>query len=166
MRIGATGLDVSYEHNTAWCQFIEADLGMDFGYDVSGRAGIRATAIYNFIWASPDWTTMGTWAVYAGPGVSVGYVDDMVQYTIGDITKGYPDNGFMFALAAQVGIEYRFDFPLQLALDLRPCFGIHMNDGKLRDPQSGLSLDYGGKVNFYDNGMLGFAPTLSVRYCF
>ena len=165
-RLGVTGLEASYEHIINGRQFIEADLGLDFGYAGRGQAGVKLTGTYNFIWACPDWTSMGTWAIYAGPGISVGMAEDMVVYTIGDVTTGYRDHGFMLALAAQVGIEYRFDFPLQLALDLRPCFGVHMNDGKFKDPNTGLAVEYGGKTNFYDNGMMGFIPTLSVRYCF
>ena len=72
----------------------------------------------------------------------------------------------MIAAAGHVGLEYTFDFPLQLCIDLRPCFGIHVNDGKFYDKETGIRVDYGGKVGFYDNGLLGFAPSLSVRYCF
>ena len=132
-RLGFYGLEASYEHTVNRTQFIETDLGLDFGVAGSGKGGARFTGTYNFIWACPDWTSMGTWALYAGPGLTVGYVEDIVRYKIADETVGVNDYGFMLALAAQVGIEYRFDFPVQLALDLRPCFGVHINDGKLKD---------------------------------
>ena len=67
----------------------------------------------------------------------------------------------MIGLAAQVGVEYTFDFPLVLALEVRPVFGLHVND----DVDLG-GFKYNGKAGFYDNGMLGFAPTLAVRYRF
>ena len=139
---------------------------MDFGYNVNGRPGVRATAIYNFIWARPNWTTQGSWAIYAGPGLSLGFVDDQVPYEIGDAIIGHYDNGFMIGVVGQVGIEYAFRFPLQLALEVRPCFGLHVNDGKFRDRDTGLTVNYGGKTGFYDNGLLGFVPSLSIRYCF
>ena len=166
IRIGATGLEASYEHSMNPVQFIQGDLGMDFGYNVNGRPGVKATAIYNFIWARPNWTTQGSWAIYAGPGLSLGFVDDQVPYVIGDVILGHYDNGFMIGVVGQVGVEYTFRFPLQLALEVRPCFGLHVNDGKFRDRDSGLTVNYGGKTGFYDNGLLGFVPSLSIRYCF
>lgn len=166
LRAGATGLEASYEHAMSSVQFIQGDLGMDFGYNVNGRPGVRATAVYNFIWARPNWTTQGSWAIYAGPGLSLGFVDDQVPYEIGDAILGHYDNGFMIGVVGQVGVEYTFRFPLQLALDVRPCFGLHVNDGKFRDRETGLTVNYGGKTGFYDNGLLGFVPSLSIRYCF
>ena len=166
LRAGATGLEASYEHSTSPVQFIQGDLGMDFGYNVNGRPGVKATAIYNFIWARPNWTTQGSWAIYAGPGLSLGFVDDQVPYEIGDAIIGHYDNGFMIGVVGQVGIEYAFRFPLQLALAVRPCFGLHVNDGKFRERDTGLTVNYGGKTDFYDNGLLGFVPSLSIRYCF
>ena len=166
LRVGATGLEASYEHSMSPVQFIQGDLGMDFGYNVNGRPGVRATAVYNFIWARPNWTTQGSWAIYAGPGLSLGFVDDQVPYEIGNAIIGHYDNGFMIGVVGQVGVEYTFRFPLQLALDVRPCFGLHVNDGKFRDRETGLTVNYGGKTGFYDNGLLGFVPSLSIRYCF
>ena len=166
LRVGATGLEASYEHSMSPVQFIQGDLGMDFGYNVNGRPGVRATAVYNFIWARPNWTTQGSWAIYAGPGLSLGFVDDQVPYEIGNAIIGHYDNGFMIGVVGQVGVEYTFRFPLQLALEVRPCFGLHVNDGKFRDRETGLTVNYGGKTGFYDNGLLGFVPSLSIRYCF
>lgn len=166
LRVGATGLEASYEHSMSPVQFIQGDLGMDFGYNVNGRPGVRATAVYNFIWARPNWTTQGSWAIYAGPGLSLGFVDDQVPYEIGNAIIGHYDNGFMIGVVGQIGVEYTFRFPLQLALDVRPCFGLHVNDGKFRDRETGLTVNYGGKTGFYDNGLLGFVPSLSIRYCF
>lgn len=72
--------------------------------------------------------------------------------------KAHPlDYGFMIALAAQIGLEYNFWFPLQLSLDIRPYFGLHVNDG---------FHIYKSKAGFYNYGMMGFIPTLSVRYRF
>lgn len=166
MRIGATGLDVSYLHSFAPKQFLEADLGLDFGYNVNGKAGFRAAAFYNFVWATPAWTSRGDWALYAGPGLALGYVNDIMPYDFGEDKIGICDNGFMVALSAQVGLEYSFWFPLQLAIDIRPYFGLHVNDGRIIDPETKNVIYRDAKTGFYDNGLLGFAPTLSVRYKF
>lgn len=39
IRLGATGLDATYQHTMAKDQFIEADAGLDFGYNANGRVG-------------------------------------------------------------------------------------------------------------------------------
>ena len=153
-----------YQHTIRKDQFIEGNIGMDFGY--SGKAGFKATAIYNFVWARPAWTERGSWALYAGPGLSIGGVNDLCVYKFGKERIGYTDSGFMFAFAAQVGLEYNFDFPLQLALDVRPYFGVHVNDGVHHDVLEDIQTDYGSTAGFYDNGLLGFVPTISVRYRF
>lgn len=163
-RIGATGFDASYQHVVKKNQFLQGDLGIDFGYSANGHAGVRATATYNFIWARPAWTSRGYWAIYSGPGLTLGYVNDMFNIRIGDEIRYTPkrsgDNGFMLALAAQVGLEYTFDFPMSLGLEVRPVFGIHVNDGVEFD-----GVRY-SQTSFYDNGLLGFVPTLAVRYRF
>lgn len=165
-RAGATGFEASYQHSMNTKQFIECDLGLDFGYNANGRPGVKGTATYNFIWARPAWTAKGTWNLYAGTGLSVGFVDDIVPYEISGDIRGYNDNGFEVAVAAQVGLEYMFDFPLILAVDIRPYFGIHMNDGHFNEPLTGTRVHYGSKTGFYDNGVLGFIPSIAIRYRF
>lgn len=164
VRIGTTGLEAVYLHNLSKDAFIEGNIGFDFGVD-SG-AGFKITGLYNVVCARPAWTNSGSWAIYAGAGVSLGNVYDMVSYKVLDEKKSYPDNGFMVALTGQVGLEYNFDFPLQLAVDMRPYLGMHINDGKFRIPETDMTVDYESKAGFYGNGLLGFIPTLSVRYRF
>lgn len=159
-RIGVSGFDATYQHSFKRNQFLQGDFGVDFGYNANGRPGVRATAVYNFIWARPAWTNRGSWSLYAGPGLTLGYVNDNLHYRIGSEVKPYNDNGFMLALAVQVGLEYNFDFPLTLAAEVRPAFGMHAN-GEVTIAGQNYS-----KVGFYDNGMLGFVPTVAVRYKF
>ena len=166
IRVGATGLDATYQHSTNPRQFVEANIGLDFGYNANGKAGMKASAIYNFIWARPAWTQKGRWALYAGPGLALGYANDIAPYDFEVGKIGCTDNGFMFAIAGQVGLEYQFWFPLALAIDIRPYFGIHVSGGKINDPYSNAIIYRENKVGFYDNGLLGFAPTISVKYSF
>lgn len=166
MRTGVTGFDVSYQHSIGK-NFIQADASTDFGYIASGAPGFKATGIYNFVFARPAWTDRGTWGIYAGPGISLGYVQDRVTYTESDVRLGLLDYGFMLSLTAQIGLEYTFWFPLQLSVDLRPYFGMHINDGIKYSIDSDTEvIRYSGKVGYYGNGWLGFAPTISVRYRF
>jgi opacity protein-like surface antigen len=150
LRIGTTGLDASYQYSMNRNTFLQGDLGMDFGSSADAAVGFKVTGTYNMIWARPAWTDMGTWAIYAGPGVSLGYVGDKVTYKNEMVKVKTRDHGFMFAIAAQAGIEYNFEFPLQLAADIRPYIGLHV----------------GQKAGFYDRGLLGLIPTLSARYRF
>ena len=122
IRVGVTGSEASYQH-TFGKNFLEAETGVDFGH---GGAGFKAAALYNFIFARPAWTDRGSWGLYAGPGLAIGYVSDRTTYMLYDrfsemSVKVHPlDYGFMIALAAQI----------------------------------------------YNYGMMGFIPTLSVRYRF
>ena len=164
LRIGACGFEADYQHSMEKYQFIQGNLGLDFGYNANGVPGVKAAAIYNFIWARPAWTDKGSWALYAGPGAVLGYVNDDVHYKAADgrnvIT--YLDNGFMLGICGQVGLEYSFWFPLQLSVDLRPVIGMHINGGYT----SPNGERYGARIGLYDNGLLGLSPTISVRYRF
>ena len=114
--------EISYEQWTSLLDndydFFEIDLG------VFGGNGFKATALYNFTFAQPDFTDRGEWAFYAGPGVALGYGTGTDKY---DEPKSAPFVG----LAAQLGLEYTFWFPLQLSVDFRPSFMIpaYMNRG-------------------------------------
>ena len=165
LRFGTTGLEASYQHSFGWDYFLEGEMGLDFGAGVKAPVGFKAIATYNIIWARPAWTDRGTWALYAGPGLALGGVADRVTYKINDIRHSIMDNGFMMSLVAQAGVEYTFWFPLQLSIDMRPFFGFHTNKG-YETVGGPASIQYGAKTSFYDRGLLGFIPTLSVRYRF
>ena len=107
--------EISYEH---WAtifdndyDFLEAELG------VFSSNGFKATALYNFTFAQPEFTDRGEWAFYAGPGVAVGYGTGINK---NDEKVSAPFVG----LCAQLGLEYTFWFPLQLSVDFRPGFNI------------------------------------------
>ena len=163
-RFGATGLEADYQHEIKRNQFIEGNLGLDFGALAHGKPGVKATATYNFIWARPAWTDRGYWAIYAGPGITLGHTNDDVHYKAPDRVNiiSYLDNGFMLGICGQVGLEYTFWFPLQLSVDLRPVIGMHINNG-YTDKKGNI---YGPRVGLYDNGLLGFCPSIAIRYRF
>ena len=148
VRIGNGG-EVSYQH-TVGKDFVEVDGGLGLNLYDGNSLNVGATAIYNFMIAQPQWTDRGEWGFYAGPGAVVG------MDLFGDVKH------FSVAAAGQVGLEYTFWFPLQLSVDLRPVIGMHINSGYTAHD----GTHYGTRVGFYDNGLLGFAPTISVRYRF
>ena len=117
LRGGLFGLsfygEISYQH---WYtlfdndyDFLEANLGVI-------KNGFKATAMYNLTLAQPEMTDRGEWAVYAGPGVTVGYGTAWSESHQENRTSAFA------GLAAQVGLEYTFWFPLQLSVDFRPNF--------------------------------------------
>ena len=160
-RLGSTGFEAAYQHSINKSHFIEGDFGVDFGASAGKKAGARIAATYNIIWARPAWTDEGSWAIYSGPGLSLGYVSDRVIYGDTDKRLIFFDYGAMIAIAAQAGLEYTFDFPLQLSVDIRPYFGMHTNKGVRIADQS-----YASKSGFYNSGLIGFIPSISARYRF
>lgn len=119
------GVDLSYQH-TVGNNFIEADLGLE------SFAALNVAATYNFMIAQPAWTAQGEWGFYVGPGLALGAAKQV----------------FCVGAACQVGLEYTFDFPLQLSLDVRPQLGL-VKAGE----QSGF-------------GIWGWYPHLGIRYRF
>lgn len=109
---------------------------LDLGYHYA--SGLGVTAMYNFILANPAWSPKGSWEVYAGPGISAG--------TYFNISP------FAFGICGQIGLAYTFQFPLQVSIDLRPSLGI--------------AIGPSGGVFFNKFGLIGFAPTIGVRYSF
>lgn len=131
-RIGR-GLDVSYEHSLGSGDFLEFEAGIN-DYD---DADFHVDGAYNFILATPNWASSGSFAFYGGPGGAIAVVDDDDDHD--DDTCVYA--GFL----GNLGLEYIFDFNLQISLDIRPR--IMFGDGGV-----------------WSDGILSFG--LGVRYAF
>lgn len=98
------GAEVDYEHALGDAYFLEGSLGLGSFQN----SFVSLSGLFNFVLARPDWTPRGDWSVYAGPGVGAIFARDFgAGGILGDI-----------------GLEYRFWFPLQLSLDLRPALMI------------------------------------------
>lgn len=93
---GAWTAELDYQHTLIENNFIQLDLGL-FGN------GFRFSTLYNFMLAQPSWGSRGQWSLYAGPGLSMAFYGEIYA-----------------AVAAQIGLEYRFSFPMYVAIDLRP----------------------------------------------
>lgn len=100
------------EHNR-----IDANLGFKTNSFISTyRGGVFFHWTYN-IWDKLNW--------FAGPGVGAGYIDFKTRYLgviVGDVDR---DAEFFPYIGADFGVDYRFDFPLQVAFSIRPTFDIH-----------------------------------------
>lgn len=122
VRIGNGG-EISYQHSLG-NNFLEVDGGLGLGFD--GVFNVGATGIYNFMISEFG----NGFGFYAGPGAGVGLA-------VGDI------NYLALSAAGMVGIEYNFNFPLQISLDFRQHVGLGFNGHGLWTPSSvGLGIRY------------------------
>lgn len=131
VRVGGE-CQISYQHNmSADRDFFELDMGVQ----ALGK-GLSLAASYDFMLAQPKWTESGQWGFYVGPAVKLAYV-----WMGGYLVAG-----------AQVGLEYNFDFPLQISIDIRPAIGVAM--------EGTCAFFFGGEA------LYGAIPALSLRYSF
>ena len=99
------GGEISYQRGLSKNNRLELDLGWRDGKDYNA---FKLTGIYQWVW-----NIEGGFNWYAGVGGGVG------SYSV----KGPGDNsGTYFLAAGDLGIEYNFDIPLMLSLDIRPEF--------------------------------------------
>lgn len=123
VRIGNGG-EISYQHSMG-SNFLEVDGGLGLGL-VDGTFNVGATGIYNFMISEFG----NGFGFYAGPGAGVGLA-------LGDV------NYLALSAAGMVGIEYNFNFPLQISLDFRQHIGIGFSGNGIWAPSSiGLGLRY------------------------
>lgn len=90
------GAELSYQHTLGAQNFGELDLGWSAGY-------ITGAFAYDF-----SITPSSPVNFYAGPQVTAALFNNPSKFYLG--------------AGAQLGIEYKFSFPLQLSLDWRPTF--------------------------------------------
>ncbi|MEM6719436.1 MAG: hypothetical protein AAF611_08990 [Bacteroidota bacterium] len=103
LRIGdndGLGAEISYQRHIGGNNRLEFDLGFRNSNDVDA---FKLVGLYQ--WVKP---IDGNFNWYVGAGAGIGSYDA-------------PNDDGTFALAAgNIGIEYNFDFPLLLSLDMRP----------------------------------------------
>ncbi|WP_136668081.1 hypothetical protein [Flavobacterium sp. H122] len=132
------GAEVSYQRWLSKTNRLEADLGwrnINNGRYNNHFNAAKLVGIYQWVW---DIDNGFKW--YAGPGAGVGV------WRYNDNVNDVSDSGSFLVLAGDIGIEYNFDFPLQLSLDFRPEIYFSddyddINDGNF-GPDFGLSARY------------------------
>lgn len=98
------GGEVSYQRGLSDENRLEFDLGFRNSSDVNA---FKIVGLYQWVW---DIDTNFNW--YAGAGAGIGSWSE-------NVLNAKDSGTFLFA-AGDVGIEYNFDFPLQISLDARP----------------------------------------------
>lgn len=126
---GDFGTEISYQRKLSKNNRLEADFGWrnNDNYD-----SFKITGLYQWLWNIDQGFY---WYVGAGAGIGNYSYNDNYH------NDNYDDGGFA-TLGGDIGIEYNFDFPLQIALDLRPemYFGNNLGDNFHSD--LGLALRY------------------------
>lgn len=134
------GAEVSYQRAIFEKNRLEFDFGWRDGKDYDG---IKLIGLYHWIW-----NIDGGFNWYAGPGAGfAAFKHEYERYIPGQGIYYREERRDSFPiLTGTVGIEYSFDFPLLLSLDLRP------------------ELGFGDDI--YDNDDLDFDIGFGVRYQF
>lgn len=120
------GGEISYQHALGDNNRLEFDLGFR---NHNHFDAFKLSGLYQWVW---NITEGFNW--YAGIGAGVG------SWSWND-NNGI-DDGLFLNLDGDVGIEYNFDFPLLLSLDVRPEFGIIGNYGDDADFDIALGVRY------------------------
>jgi hypothetical protein len=119
LRFGPTA-EISYQHPLSDVNRVEIDLG-------TSRTVFSLNGIYHWTNDLSDWADGLSW--YYGPGATLGFV----RYNnIQDVSR------LALGVVGQIGLEYNFNFPLQLTADFRPAIYIYR-------PKS---MDYSNYGNF------------------
>lgn len=71
----------------------------------------------------------GGFSAYTGPGLGFGYAN-----------YGYGDDNFYGVLAANIGVDYTFKFPIQIGLDWRPEYSVLNEYKENYSNQFGLAI--------------------------
>lgn len=111
LRLGSNdgfGSEISYQRKFTSNNRLELDLGWRNGDNLNA---VKLTGLYTWVWNIDQGFN---W--YAGVGAGFG------NWSTDNTT--YKSGTFLYA-AGTIGIEYNFDFPLQISLDLRPEIGGH-----------------------------------------
>lgn len=125
------GGEISYQRGLSSNNRLEVDLGWR---DSNNVDAIKLVGLYQWVW-----NIDGGFNWYAGLGGGLG----SWSYEEGV----YDESGTFFLVAGDIGIEYKFDIPLQLSLDFRPELYVN-NDDYFRDSSFGPDIALGIRFTF------------------
>ena len=136
---------------------LEADLfGVLKGF--TSTPGVRLNFSRNYILLTTGDPACCVYEIYAGPGISSGWVRDYeLAYIKGEPSLGFEKNpGFFAALSAVFGCTFHFPRKIDLAASIMMDTGVHLR----KDEKLG-NLD----LSFYRNGIArALEPSLTIMY--
>lgn len=134
------GGEVSYQRWLGESNRLEFDLGWR---DSRYYDAVKLVGLYQWVW-----NIEGGFNWYVGAGGGLGswkYNNDVPPWLDNNNNNGYDESGTFLLLAGDIGIEYNFDFPLQLSLDFRPEF--YFGDD-FREDDFGPDIALGARFRF------------------
>jgi len=121
------GVEISYQMKMTDINRIEIDLGYK---NTDSYNSFKLTGIYQWVWALDarglNW--------YAGVGAGVGALNGNKDETVND--------GAFLSADGNIGIEYDFNIPILISLDLRPEIGVLGNYEDSFDFDLALAVRY------------------------
>lgn len=105
VRLGTDG-EISYQHELGSNNRIEADLGIGGFLNWSDYHFLSLTGVYQW-----HWNIVDSFGWFVGPGAQISLVQAKSNETYFNVSVG-----------GQIGIDYEFNIPLQLSLDVRPMW--------------------------------------------
>lgn len=124
------GGEISYQRKLVSNNRLELDLGWRNSNNVDA---IKLAGLYQWVW-----NIEGGFNWYAGVGGGLG------SWSLDN--KFNNDNGTFAFVAGDLGIEYDFDIPLQISLDIRP--ELYFNSDSYRDNNFGPDIAFGIRYQF------------------
>lgn len=110
------GGEISYQRGLSNKNRLEFDLGWRSGSVIDA---VKVVGLYQWVWKID-----GGFNWYAGIGAGLGSYSYNDNWKKGNpyykYYSNYEDSGVYFLAAGNIGIEYDFDIPLQISLDVRP----------------------------------------------
>lgn len=129
------GGEISYQRGLGDNNRLELDLGWR---DSKNYDALKLVGLYQWVW-----NIEGGFNWYAGVGGGIGTYD--YNYNGPGPGNDFDDSGTFLLVAGDIGIEYKFDFPLQLSLDFRP--ELYFGDD-FRDDNFGPDIALGARFTF------------------
>ena len=119
--------DISYQRFLNESNRLEINLGLD-GFDFEG---FTVSGLYQWVWNLDQLAPGFKWHAGAGVGLTFWNID---------LPEGVEADRFFVSALANIGIEYNFNFPLQLALDYTPSLSITPSFGTTYWGEHGIRL--------------------------
>ena len=123
---GGMGGELSFQTAMGSANRLEIDLGRTNLNSASNYSGTQLTGIYQWVWTLDELGPGFNW--YAGCGGTLG------------MYSNNSNSEFGLGIVGQLGLEYNFNVPLQVAFDWRPNF--YLDSKHEGYGNSALSLRY------------------------
>ncbi|UOK41671.1 MULTISPECIES: hypothetical protein [Flavobacterium] len=134
------GAEISYQRWVSKKNRLEFDFGWR---DSDDYDAVKLTGIYQWVWNIEN-----GFKWYAGPGLGIGSYSVDHDHHHDKHHHDHDDSGMFLIATGDIGIEYNFDFPLQLSFDFRPEIYVSDEYGDVRDDHFGGDFGLSARYRF------------------